>query len=90
MRPHTSRQHNKYGESDGIESTTHARSFFTAGYEQAVRKLYKDNHTVTMVANAIKSYNNLKAAQATKQYSVKEGIKVFGDAGVNAVLKEFK
>ena len=43
-----------------------------------------------MVANAIKSYNNLKAAQATKQYSVKEGIKVFGDAGVNAVLKEFK
>ena len=51
---------------------------------RAVQKL------IMLVDNAIIEYNNLEVTQVTKQYGVKEGIKHFEEAGVNAVLKELQ
>ena len=60
---------------DGFEATGHSRSFFTAGYTQAVEQLYKEESALMLVANAIANYNNLEATQATKQYGIKEETK---------------
>ncbi|VEU33958.1 unnamed protein product [Pseudo-nitzschia multistriata] len=90
LRKRVTRSHNKFGEDDGFENTTHTRSFFTAGYVRGIQHLGEREECVMLVANAIANYNNLEATHATKQYGMKEGIRRFGEAGVAAVLKELK
>lgn len=43
-----------------------------------------------MVVNTIKQYGNLDTTQVTKQYGVNKGIKMFGEEGMQVVLKELK
>eukprot|EP00536_Pseudo-nitzschia_multiseries_P011157 jgi/Psemu1/28016/gm1.28016_g len=43
-----------------------------------------------MMLQAIESYNNLDATQATKQYKVNQGIKIFGEEGIDAVLSKLQ
>ena len=44
-----------------------------------------------LVANAKEQYNNIEACPMTPpQYSVKKGIRLFGESGKNAVLKDLK
>eukprot|EP00536_Pseudo-nitzschia_multiseries_P007470 jgi/Psemu1/18045/gm1.18045_g len=38
----------------------------------------------------MESYNNLDATQVTKQYGVNQGIKIFEEEGVDAVLSELQ
>ena len=39
---------------------------------------------------AISQYNNIDASQVTRQYGVRAGLKIFGEDGVKAVLKELR
>ena len=55
-----------------------------------VERLSGQHEAIMMVVNAIQQYNNLEASPVTPQYGVKKGIKLFGEAGVNAVLKELQ
>ncbi|VEU41596.1 unnamed protein product [Pseudo-nitzschia multistriata] len=88
--PRVARTHNKYGADDGFEPSLHTRSFFTAGYTEAISRICEEHSMLMLVAAAIEHYNNIEATHSTKQYGVRQGIKIFGEEGVNAVLKELK
>ena len=86
----------RYDESEGYKQATRTRNvhdggnFFTAGYSHAVRRLEKDHQKVMLVSAAIELYNNTEASLVTPQYGVKKGLRIFGKAGTEAVLKELK
>ena len=61
---------------------------FTAGFGAAVAKLEREHHEVVMVSAVVDYYSALDASQNTQQYGVKKGIEIFGEEGVDAVLKE--
>ena len=61
---------------------------FTAGFGAAVAKLAREHHEVVMVSAVVDYYSALDASQNTQQYGVKKGIEIFGEEGVDAVLKE--
>ena len=91
LRPIVTRTHNKFGESEGYTtSVIHRGSLFTAGYGPALEKMTGDEVSYMCVAASIAEYNNIEATKASKQYGVREGIKKFGEDGVNAVLKELQ
>ena len=91
LRPSVRRTHNKFNESDGYETNVINRtSMFTAGYGPALNKIGHDEIGYMNTAAAIMEYNNIDASQVTKQYGVKQGIKMFGEDGVDAVLTELK
>eukprot|EP00536_Pseudo-nitzschia_multiseries_P011086 jgi/Psemu1/27846/gm1.27846_g len=52
--------------------------------------LEKEHHAIVLVSSALEQYSNLDAALATKQYRVKKGLDIFGEAGVKAILSELK
>ena len=88
-------QSHKYDASEGYEPSTTVRSeegtnLFCAGYSKAVQRLEKEHHSVVLVSKAIEQCNNLEASLVTPQYGVKKGLKLFGKAGTEAVLKELK
>ena len=68
----------------------HGGSLFKAGYSSAIKHLSQQETGYVHVACAIAQYQNLDASQVTKQYGVRQGIKLFGQDGVDAVLKELK
>ena len=90
LRPIVTRTHNKFGSSEGFHPSTHRRCLFTAGYGAALQQLEREHAEVILVSNAIEQYNNLETSQITPQYGVQKGLKIFGDAGVEAVLKELR
>ena len=91
LRQTVTRTHNKFTTADGFTTKVlHRGSMFTAGYGRAMDKLTADEVAYIHTASAIAQYNNTEASQVTKQYGVRQGIKIFGDEGVEAVLKELK
>ena len=91
LRQSVTRSHNKYGPDEGFNPTIINRSsMFTAGYGKAIDKLSKDETGYMNTAAAMALYSQLEASQVTKQYGVRQGIKKFGEEGVDAVLTELK
>ena len=91
LRPVVRRTHNKFGAGEGYHSSTHHRAnLFSAGLASGVKELVRREIGYMCIAAAINQYNNLEATQVTKQYGVRQGIKIFGDDGIDAVLKELK
>ena len=90
LRPRVTRTHNKFGSSEGFTPATHHRSMFTAGFGPAIHELETESKEFMFVAAAISEFNDAKASQITPQYGIQKGLRVFGDAGVEAVLKELR
>jgi hypothetical protein len=76
------REHNK--------PPANAVVLFTRGYSTAIAKLEREHTGFVLVASAIEQYNNLEASKVTPQYHINKGLKVFGEDGVDAVIKELK
>jgi hypothetical protein len=67
-----------------------SHSLFTNGFSNAVGKLEREHTGYMLIAAAVDQYNSLEASMTTPQYGVAKGLKLFGEDGVNAVLKELR
>ena len=81
---HTLKEYNKSGR------VAEHGNFVTAGFTQAVAKLERENAQFMFVAAAVDQYNDMEGSLVTPQYHVSKGLKVFGQPGVDAVMKELK
>ena len=69
--------------------TTHS-NFFSAGFSSAVAKLEREHTGFMFVSAAVDQYSAMEASKVTPQYHVSKGLKIFGDPGIDAVMKELK
>ena len=90
LRSSVQRTHPKFYGLEGANTHTVHRVNFNAGYGNAARQIEQEHIGYCNVAAAIDQYNNIQASQVTPQYGVKRGLKEFGEAGVEAVMKELK
>jgi hypothetical protein len=65
-------------------------NFFTAGFTKAVARLERQHSGYMFVSAAVDNYNNMEASKVTPQYHISRGLKIFGQPGVDAVMKELK
>ena len=71
-----------------FEPVRHERVFFTAGFGEAIRSLEKQSEAYWFIHQAVENFHEHEASLITPQYTVEKGLKVFGEKGTAAVIKE--
>eukprot|EP00536_Pseudo-nitzschia_multiseries_P000823 jgi/Psemu1/1867/gm1.1867_g len=79
-----------FGSAKGYNPEYREQSSFTAGYSSAIKAIVGQHASMMMVLQDLESYNNMEATHVTKQCGVNQGIKIFGEEGVDAVLTKLQ